>query len=311
MAGRGIKLNKCEGLYFDELTHTYLTDDDRQLVGVTTLMKMMGVGADYSGIPAEVLEKAAERGSAVHKAIETWCVRGEAFINEEYADEVIADLEAFKWLELPVLANEYLVSDMTHIASSIDIVLKDLTLVDIKTTSKVHWDAVSWQLSIYKWLFELQNPRKKVKGLKVLHLRGGKWEYEDVEEKPREQVLALVSAYKDGVSWVKPAEKPIAITSEQGEALEAIRQLEEKIVSLDKVLKDYKAQQEAQKSAVMEFMKAHNLSKWEVSDSLSFTYVEPTTRVSLDSTRLKKDLPEVWEQYKKETQVKESLRINI
>lgn len=309
--GRNIKLNKCEGLFFDDLTHTYLTEDDRQLIGVTTLMKMMGVSPDYSGIPADVLQKAAERGSAVHKAIETWCIRGEASISEEYADEVIPDLEAFKRLELDVLANEYLVSDMTHIASSIDIVLKDLTLVDIKTTSKIHWDAVSWQLSIYKWLFELQNPKKKVKGLKVLHLRGGQMEYKDVPEIPREQVLGLVAAYKDGTAWVKPEAAPVPITPEQGEALESIRLLEEKIISLDQTLKEYKKQQEAQKAAVMEFMKKHNLVKWTVTDQLSFTYVAPTTRTSLDSARLQKERPEIYEEYRKESQVKESLRINI
>ena len=306
-----MKLAQNTAVFFDELTHTYLTRGEyKELVGVTGLMKLMGLGPDYSGIPADTLQKAADRGSAVHKAIETWC-KGQAEINEEYADEVITDLEAFKKLELPVLANEYLVSDNELIASSIDIVLDDLTLVDIKTTSKIHYDAVSWQLSIYKWLFELQNPKKKVKGLKCLHLRGGRYEYVDVEERPREQVLGLIEAYKDGVPFVAPSAQPAQLTPEQQQVVALLEELERRITTLDTQVKEYKKQQEEQKAAVLRFMGEHNLTRWEVSPTLSFTRVAATTRQTFDSKRFQQDDPKTYEEYLKTSEVKESLKINI
>ena len=311
--GRNIKLSENSAVYFDGLTHTYLRRGDyKELIGVTSLMKKYGLGADYRDIPADVLQKAAERGSAVHGAIETWCKGMEVEINETYAEEVIPDLEAFKRLELPVLANEYLVSDNELVASSIDIVLKDLTLVDIKTTSKVHRDAVSWQLSIYKWLFELQNPKKKVKCLKCLHLRGGKCEYIDIEEKPREQILGLIEAYKDGLDWAAPGSEGLApLTPEQQRVVALLEELERRITTLDTQVKDYKRQQEEQKAAVLKFMSEHGITKWEVTPTLSFTRVAPTTRQAFDSKRFQADHPDTYGQYLKTSEVKETLKINI
>lgn len=310
--GRNKKLVENKEVFFDDLTHTYLTNHDRKLTGVTGMMKAMGLSADYTGIPDEVLERAAERGSAVHKAIENWCTGLPLVVDPEYSEEVCRDLEAFKRLELPVLANEYLVSDNISIASSIDIVLKDLTLVDIKTTSRIHEDAVSWQLSIYKYLFELQNPGKKVKGLKVLHLREGQVEYRDVKEKSRIWVMGLIQAFQDGTPWTNPeAPMDLVPTDMEKKAAEALLMLESKVVALKAEIKAYEAQQEVLRANVMDLMKSHNVTKWKVSDRLSFTYVAPTTRLSLDSLKLKAEQPVIYRQYMKESAVKESLKINI
>ena len=54
-------------IFFDETSHTYLLDDDKILIGVTSLMKKFGLSPDYSGIPEATLKKAAEEGTAIHK----------------------------------------------------------------------------------------------------------------------------------------------------------------------------------------------------------------------------------------------------
>lgn len=46
-------------------------------------------------------------------------------------------------------------------------------------------------------------------------------------------------------------------------------------------------------------------------DLLKVTYVEPTTRTTIDSARLKKELPAVAEKYSKVSQVKGSVRIEV
>ena len=44
---------------------------------------------------------------------------------------------------------------------------------------------------------------------------------------------------------------------------------------------------------------------------MTVTYVKPTTRTSIDSTKLKKDMPEVAEKYSKTSNVKSSIRIKL
>lgn len=311
MAKKGLKINKV--VYFDELTHTYLTSKGVELIGVTTLMRMMGVAPNYANIAPDVLDRAARRGSATHKAIECYCNGCEVEIDEEFASETILNLEAFKRLGLNVLASEYLVSDNEHIASSIDLVLKDMSLVDIKTTSEVHWDAVAWQLSIYKYLFELQNKDKQVKRLQVLHLRGGKAQLSDVQELPAEQVQALIKSYLDGVTYVRPSSNDYSLivdgTTEQ--AITLLAQLEDKIITLKEQIKTYEDEQKTLKDKVLSLMESNNIKKWDVSDTLSLTYVAPSVRETLDSKRLKEEQPTIYQEFIKRSQTKASLRINI
>lgn len=308
--GRAVKLIENKEVFFSDLVHGYLNKEDKELIGVTSLLKMYGLSADYAGIPQETLQRAADRGSAVHKAIEDWCKGNPFSYDGEYFDEVVNDLEAFKQLELDVLANEYLVSDNTHIASSIDIVLKDLTLVDIKTTSKIHWDSVSWQLSIYKYLFELQNPKKKVSGLKVLHLRNGKAEYEEVREIPREQVLGLLAAYKDGADWARPTMEAL-MHSDQERALQALKMLEQKAAVIKSELKSIEDEKKKLNEILLGFMREQNLVKWDVNPNFSLTRVLAFYKYSVDSKKLQEEQPELYEKYKKTTRVAESIRISI
>ena len=196
-----MKLYENDKVYFDDLTHTYLMGDT-QLTGVTTMMRQMGVAPDYTGIPEDVLQHAADRGHAVHRAIECYCKRIESDIDPEFIEVAAADLGAFKDLGVQALENEYLVSDNRSIASSIDMILPDgdaVQLVDIKTTSLVHKEAVAWQLSIYKWLFGLQNPDIKVTALWCLHIREGKAKMIPVAEVPEAEVLRLVECFNQAV----------------------------------------------------------------------------------------------------------------
>ena len=304
-----MKLYENDKVYFDDLTHTYLMGDT-QLTGVTTMMRQMGVAPDYTGIPEDVLQHAADRGHAVHRAIECYCKRIESDIDPEFIEVAAADLGAFKDLGVQALENEYLVSDNRSIASSIDMILPDgdaVQLVDIKTTSLVHKEAVAWQLSIYKWLFGLQNPDIKVTALWCLHIREGKAKMIPVAEVPEAEVLRLVECFKEGKEYTRSLD----VTEEQEKAVRTIADLERAIVDFEGRIKQYKAQQEALKGSILDFMRKNNKTKWVISDELSFTRIEPSVRQTVDSARLKKELPEVYSAFLKESTVKESLRINI
>ena len=97
---------------------------------------------------------------------------------------------------LTPLVNEYLVSDAMSYASSIDIIFDDLTLADIKTTSRLDMEYLSWQLSIYAHLFEMQNPGLKVPRLLAIWLpkpRYGRSMLVDVQRKPIEAIKVLLA----------------------------------------------------------------------------------------------------------------------
>ena len=308
-----MKLVENKKIFFDETTHTYLDEDNNVLIGVTSLMKEMGLSpSSYKDIPEDVLERAARRGSATHKAIERYC-KGEKDIPElsdpEFGEETRLNLYAFTQLGLKVLANEYLVSDNEHIASSIDLVPDDLSLIDIKTTFEVHWESVAWQLSIYKYLFELQNPKKKVKRLQVLHIRGGKAKLYDVAEIPQSEVKRLITAYKNGETFIPDA--LIKLTPEEEKAISLLSQLEEKIVSLKAQAKAFEEQKAGLVEGIITLMEKHSVKKWEVSPTLSFTYVAPVEKETIDSKKLKEEQPEIFKEYSKKSTTKASLRINI
>ena len=58
-------------LEYDDTTHTYLVNG--VIVPRVTQVMQVKFGNKYEGIRSEVLNRAAERGTAIHKAIENYC----------------------------------------------------------------------------------------------------------------------------------------------------------------------------------------------------------------------------------------------
>jgi len=154
---------------FRESDHTYWLDG-RQLHGVTGTIIRTAFPGKYDGIPKAVLDNAASKGHAIHEEI-------------EYHDrfDTMPDTPRLKRYEalktangLKVVENEYLVSDNETFASSIDIVMADagdnICLVDTKTTYTLDKQSTALQLSMYRRLFEQQNPGLKVARLYALWL---------------------------------------------------------------------------------------------------------------------------------------------
>ena len=149
--------------------HRYILDKTKELIGATTLLKKHGLTPDYSGISKEVLEHAAEMGTQAHQAIEDY-INGKATVDTPL-------LRSFKKLGLDIIATEYMVTDYETVASFIDLVARvdDTTvdIIDMKRTTTVHKESVSWQCSLYAYLFETLNPKIKVRNLYCLPIKKG------------------------------------------------------------------------------------------------------------------------------------------
>lgn len=95
----------------------------------------------------------------------------------------------------------------------------------------------------------------------------------------------------------------------------------ELVVSQDvvEILKDFKRkkveielQEKQLREELLEAMEKYGILNWKNEDeTISAIYKKGYERTSIDSTRLKKELPDVAEEYSKTTQVKPSVELTI
>lgn len=69
-------------------------------------------------------------------------------------------------------------------------------------------------------------------------------------------------------------------------------------------------QEKLMKKKLQEAMEQHGIKSFENAD-VKFLYVAPTTRTTIDSAKLKKDHPDIAEQYSKTSNVSASVRITV
>jgi len=131
--------------YFDD-THTYCVNG--VIVPSVSKLVLFALGDDmYSRVPPEVLKKARIRGSEVHSAIE------EYELNRTPSDAYPDVLESYEMLKkkylLYVDKMEQIVNYGKHYCGRYDILDKEGTLWDIKTTYKINKEYLAWQLGLY------------------------------------------------------------------------------------------------------------------------------------------------------------------
>lgn len=158
-------------LEFDNDTHTYIYNGII-VPSVTQLLKKKFSGM-YDGISKGVLEKAAQRGTDIHKAIEDYCVSG--------IETPMRELHDFKFLmnyyKFEVIENEkpiVLDLDGTY-AGRFDMIVRfndKLALCDIKTTSKLDKEYLAHQLNLYR-IGAKQSYGYDIEELYGIHLRNG------------------------------------------------------------------------------------------------------------------------------------------
>lgn len=291
---------------FEDITHSYLLDNEVYLMGVTSLMKKHSLAPNYEGIPADVLQKAAERGSKVHKDIEDYC-NGKAVA-------ITKELKAYISCGIKAIANEYLISDNEIVASSIDIVADTgcdnmVDLVDVKTTRVLHREPLSWQLSIYANLFERQNPDIKVRNLYGLHIdiAKGKGTMVQVPRKKDEEVIELLFCEREGLPFTPKTDE---LSIPQKNALSELQGITDSIALIELSLKEAKEKKKSVEKYILEQMELEGRKTLE-NGPIKVTYVAPYTREGVDAKKLQEVMPEIYERYKKITNIGASIKITI
>ena len=160
--------------YIDE-THTYLVDGVI-VPSISSLCKRR-LGDRYPNVPRTVLKKAADRGTAIHEAIENYCKTGQIF--GEYADEVLNFRTVERTYGVAVKANEVpvILFDGNPIAAGrLDLVIErggKKGIADIKTTATLDKDYLAVQLNLYAKAYE-QCYGEHIETLAGVHVRKDK-----------------------------------------------------------------------------------------------------------------------------------------
>lgn len=158
--------------YFDD-THTYLYDG-LMLPSVTQILGVRYKN-DYASVPPAVLNNAAQRGTAVHKAIENFnvsgyddgseAVRNFKFLQKQYGFEVLDS-------ELPIVIFK---DDMPIACGRLDMTMLidgQTGIADIKTVSALNKEKIAYQLNLYR-IGLMQSYGVDAQFLKIIHLRDG------------------------------------------------------------------------------------------------------------------------------------------
>ena len=272
---------------------------DTQLDGLTGMIGKQLFPDKYSAVPESVLAKAAARGSKIHEDIQVYDMFGE--INSEEA-RWYAEMKEKDGFD--VLDSEYLVTDGTHFASAIDkvmIVNGMVCLGDVKTTYQLDMEYISWQLSIYKHLFNLVNPDIEVGGLYAIWVRNGATLH-PVDEIPQEEVIELLNCAREGRQYVK---KNLLTVNDQ-KAIEIVKKMSDVLVEIAEL----EIKRDTFNQQLIEMFEQYGVSRWD-NDYFTISKVDAYTKDVFDSKKLKNDDVNLYNKYVKQTKVKPSVRIKL
>lgn len=305
-----MKLIENNQIYFEQLSHTYIGPDGKILSGLTGLMAKHSLSPDYSHIPEKVLMAAAEKGTAIHKLLQEYD-EGNALLNEPLIEEY---RDAIRDAGLTHIASEYLVSDNEVVATFIDKVYDTgipnvVDLADVKTTIKVHKRSLAWQLGANVVLFERQNPGIKVRNVFCIHIDKDERKLKGlvpITPVSAEEVDALLLAEKEGRIYIDLHEEPSAELVLTDEELTAYVTQASEVVKLKEQIKKIEESLKGLDKRVLDYMLENNLETLEGGGGV-FKVKKAYERAAIDTERLKKMQPGIYEQYKKTTTVAASI----
>ena len=304
------------GLLFDEEEHRYYYEG-RTLKSVTTLLKETLFADKYSDVDPKVLAEAAKFGTTVHKMLEIddpslgdlVDIMDSAFGNDRVATSEIRDkvMDVYNASVLTLnnsnvnrLRHEYLVTDGT-LAGSIDLIADvngESAIVDYKFTYNADIEYLSWQESIYAYLFEKMTGQHidKLYALWIPKRDASLGWFNPIPRKTNEEIENLIN----GSITSKDDSYPVAIKEAQM-ALAEILVKEKEIAERKNMLQ----------ATLHQFMEENGVKQIK-SDYYTISYVAATTRKSLDTAKLAKAHPEInLDEYQKISNAKSTVKILI
>lgn len=169
-------------IFFDQ-GHTY-TLDGEEVPSVSQLCRFLSREI-YGTVAQYTLDRAADRGTRVHKACEALDVYGKVNVTEDIAPYVTAYLKFRQEHEVAwSMVERSLAHPKERYAGTIDrygTLDGRKALVDLKTTYTVHKPMATAQLNLYRWMVEEEG--HAVDKLYILHLKKDGYKLVEIEKR--------------------------------------------------------------------------------------------------------------------------------
>ena len=288
---------------FDENLHKY-TVDGKEVISVTQLLQKHRITPSYDAVDKELLRVASERGTLIHEEVEKWIESGECGFTEEA--EKICDYLFERADENSQIISEQMVANDV-VAGRFDLLFLDgkkrLVLADIKTGNSKHLFGWSWQLSLYKYLYEKMYGQK-IESLIVMWAKNDGMTVIPCEYVGDDKIENLLNAEREGrlISDVD-----LGVSEEE---LEDLTELMQEIENKEYELNLMKEKVDKVKKNLYGTMEKEGIKTVD-RGKLKITYVAPSTRTSVDSKKLEKEEPEIYKKYVKTTTVAGSIKITL
>lgn len=284
-----IELKRSDVIFLEDVHQYWL--GNTKLSGITSVLGRSVFFKDkFKGIPAGILNKKAEYGSWVHRQFELHD------LGLEYEDcwEVREYEKMLKKHKITPAYNEFLVSDGHKYATMVDMVDSNIDLYDHKTSYKLDPEYLSWQLSMNKYLLFLQTG--VVAGdLYAVHVKDNAVKRVKIKEKSFEECELMF--YTDTYMPSDDEQLPqIEVLDEN--TVSVLTSLDAVIVELEEKLKKYNEDKSNFLKLAKDNMEKYGVDKWET-DKLVLTLSKGYTKTSLDTKKIKEDLPATFEKYSK------------
>ena len=267
-------------VYNDE-THTYTRDGE-------VLKTVTEIASEVCKINKNFFSaQAAAAGTDIHTELARYYDPKDSFGADDFTIEKAAQM-ALLLKRAPSFLTEVIVyNNEFGYAGTIDLVSivgnKVKMIVDFKS-GRVNRKYCTVQLSLYKLALE------------------------DMGYDCSETVCRVISPA--GISNIEPLDWAGVwdLAPSELEPTDLVHELEQKLVELLPYYVEYKEVEEAFRIAVKEQLESAGATKYSGS-AFDVSYVGASTRTGLDTTRLKAELPDVYQSYLKETQVASTVKL--
>jgi len=182
---------------FIKETHTYLVDGVLT-PSATTVLKETIFSNKYANIPQYILDKAAEFGTNVHLAIE---INDYLHLNDVEYQVFDKYLKLVKTENIKPIQHELMVNYGFSYAGTLDMIGEVdgvLSLIDVKTTSILDKEYLSWQLSLYEMAYcKMYGSRPFEKFYAIWLPKRGNAKLTEIERKSETEIMELIRLYED------------------------------------------------------------------------------------------------------------------
>ena len=272
-----------ELIKYNDETHTY-TLGDKLLTSVTH------IASEICGIKPQFFKAgSAAKGTDIHTELARYYDPTDNFTAKDFTIDTAAKMALFLKAQ-PDMRTEVIVwNNELSYAGTCDLVRvvgnKVSDIVDFKSGS-VNKKYCTVQLSLYKLALESMGYDVSECRLRVISPKG----------------ITLIDAKSWKDCWDLQRSELEPINKDELDSIESRMQ------ELAPLVEEYKQLEDKFRASLLEQLELAGATQY-TGRMFAATYVQPTTRVSLDSKRLKEEHPDIYESYAKETQVKGTIKL--